>query len=153
MDRQGCRWAWMIVAAGLAVVPGRAFAQAAATPSGSPAGNASPYAAMYANPYANPYTNPFMNPYMTQQQVNGNVGMYFFAAQASNGGIGSGQLSGVRGRPTTPTPPPAPSTDSRRATDIPGANAARYFNRSYQPSPSAMRYYNRQGRYYPSNSH
>jgi hypothetical protein len=95
--------------------------------------------------------NPFLNPYMTQQPINGNLAVYMFAAQQANGGIGSGRLSGTRpARPTAPAAPAAPSGDGRRASDIPGANAARYFNREYQPPMVSGRYYTRQGRYFPS---
>src|SRR5438045_2974575 len=53
------------------------------------------------NPYTNPAMNPFLNPYMTQVPTDRNSALfYFLAAQKQNGGIGSGQISGVHPRPT-----------------------------------------------------
>jgi hypothetical protein len=115
---------------------------------------------LYANPYTNPYVNPFLNPYMAPFTQAGprDAALYFFAAQQAAGGIGSGQLSGVRPGPasaralaTAARPQAEPSTV--RTSDIPGAGAAHYFGRSYRPSAAADRYYNRQGRYYSSRSH
>jgi hypothetical protein len=138
--------------AAAACAPGSARAQQPA--GGAGAALMPQYGGMYANPYANPYTNPFLNPYMTQGQIQGNAALYFFAAQQANGGIGSGQLSGTRParRAAAPAPPPRAQDDTRRATDIPGAGAAGFFNRSYRPATSVGRYYNRTGRYHPSNA-
>lgn len=150
MGVRGARWcgALALAAAALAARPAQAQAQAAGNP-------ASGMSAMYANPYANPYLNPFLNPYMTQTQFSGNAALYLFAAQQSNGGIGSGRLSGVR-----PGPRPAPAAtqspaEKRRATDTPGASASRYFNRGFAPAANGgtSRFYNRQSRSYAGNVH
>jgi hypothetical protein len=116
-----------------------------------------PNASMYANPYANPYLNPFLNPMMTQTQSQGNVALYFFAAQQANGGIGSGRLSGTRPAPASASTSASTSTTTqasrteRRSSNTPGGNAARYFNRAQQTPTQPAQFYNRQGRFYPSN--
>jgi hypothetical protein len=144
MGRFGRRVA-LTLALGCGVAPRLVQAQVVGTGVGS-----APYAAMYANPYANPYTNPFLNPYMTQQPIQGNAALYFFAAQQQSGGIGSGRLSGSR--PAAKPAQPQPVADERRITDRPGAGAAGYFNRGYQPAAGASRYFNRASRYNRSNS-
>jgi hypothetical protein len=129
------------------------FGSAAAMP-GSPANGL--MSAMNPNPMTNPLANPFLNPYLTQVPAQGNMSLYyFFAAQQASGGLGSGQLSGVRpgpgsapGRGSAPAP-----TSKRRQSDVPGAVASRYFNRQTQPAGASGHYYNRQGRYYPANAH
>jgi hypothetical protein len=140
---------------------GGALALAAAVLAARPAdaqavGNsAAGMSAMYANPYANPYLNPFLNPYMTQgAPIYGNPALYLFAAQGANGGIGSGQLSGVRHRPASAAPAQTPK-EKRRASDTPGGGASRYFNRGFAPSPrgGTSRYYNRQSRSFEGNVH
>jgi hypothetical protein len=126
-------------------------------------------AAMYANPYTNPYTNPFLNPYMAQGQTTpGNAAVYFFAAQQASGGIGSGRIGGpnsvlnargagsrtgngtgvgVAGREET-------GGRTRRASDVPGAGASRFFNRGTAAgainAPVATHYYDRQTRHFPN---
>jgi hypothetical protein len=108
---------------------------------------------MYANPYAVPMLNPFLNPYASvstpaNQQ---NLALYFMAAQASSGGIGSGQLSGSR--PRAGAQAPAPVSSARRASDMPGSGAARYFNRAGQTGSVPKGHYNRYGNYYSANGH
>jgi hypothetical protein len=129
-------------------------------------------ASMYANPYTNPMTNPFLNPYMAPFTQAGpqNLAMYMFAAQAASGGIGSGQISGVRPAPGTSRTSAASRTAASRASaaaadlsqretaavrtsDIPGAGASRYFGRTTQQSAGASPYFNRSGRYYSSKGH
>lgn len=118
------------------------------------AGGLPPNGAMFGNPYMNPYLNPYLNPYATTQQMSpGNAGLYFFSAQAAMGGIGSGQISGVRPGPRTPGRGEAeagakPTEERREVRGVP-ASAARYFMRGPQRSPSPS-FYNRQGRYYSS---
>ena len=47
--------------------------------------------------------NPFLNPYaaLYAPASTQNAALYYFAAQQSMGGIGSGQMSGTRPRPGT----------------------------------------------------
>lgn len=117
-------------------------------------GTQAPNAGMYANPYMNPYLNPYLNPYATNQQMSpGSAALYFFSAQASMGGIGSGQLSGVRPGPRTPGRGEAdagskPKDERREVRGVP-SSAARYFMRGPQRSANPS-FYNRQGRYYSS---
>jgi hypothetical protein len=106
---------------------------------------------MLANPYANPYLNPFLNPYMAQYSTSpGNAALFFFAAQQANGGIGSGRLSGVR--PVATSPARSAQARMARASDVPGAGAARYFNRGPQPGGGTDPRHNRVGRYYPNHT-
>jgi hypothetical protein len=107
----------------------------------------------YSNPYAVPTMNPFLNPYaaMYAPASPQNAALYFFAAQQSMGGIGSGQMSGTRPGPAAAAPPPIPS--DRRVSDTPGAGAARYFNRSVKGGGVPDRHYNRFGNYYSANGH
>ena len=71
---------------------GRGTGAAPASPLGTAPG-------LYANPYSNPYANPFLNPYIAQYpSTASNAALFFLAAQQATGGIGSGQLSGVRRR-------------------------------------------------------
>jgi hypothetical protein len=109
-----------------------------------------------ANPFMNPYMNPFMNPYMTQSQMPpGNAALYFIAAQQMNGGIGSGRLSGVRPGPAAPGM--APGSIGKKAEEarqgganVPGAGAARYFNRTYPTTLSTISQYHRPAKQFPS---
>jgi hypothetical protein len=117
--------------------------------SGAPAG-------LYANPYMVPAMNPFLNPYASLYAPTSpqNAALYFFAAQQSMGGIGSGQLSGSRPRPGAQAQAASPIPADRRVSDTPGAGAARYFNRPVQGGASAPKgHYNRFGNHYSSNGH
>jgi hypothetical protein len=109
------------------------------------------------NPYANPMLNPFLNPYMTQQSIGRNSTlMYFMAAQAANGGIGSGQLSGVRPAPRGSRSAAVPA-QSRMAAEmplsagVPGGGAGRYFQRGPSAPQSRSPYFQRHNRYFASN--
>jgi hypothetical protein len=110
---------------------------------------------IYANPYAVPTLNPFLNPYAALYAPANprDAALYFFAAQQSLGGIGSGQLSGVRpltaAQPIAPSPVPA----DRRVSDTPGAGAARYFNRPVRGGQIPNGHYNRFGSYYSAIGH
>jgi hypothetical protein len=162
MRRRAARRLGLAIAvACVAIAPQGAMAQLGR---GAAAGIQAPSSAMmpglYANPYTNPYLNPFLNPYMASftQADPRDAALYFFVAQQAAGGIGSGQLSGVRPGPasarasaTAARPQAEPSPV--RTSDIPGAGAAHYFGRSYRPSAGTDRYYNRQGRYYSSRGH
>jgi hypothetical protein len=108
------------------------------------------------NPYANPMMNPFLNPYMTQVPMSRNTMlMYFATAQSAKGGIGSGQLSGVR--------PPrgqnqAPAAGQRRlpaemplSSGVPAGGAGRYFQRGPVAPQNRGAYFQRHNRYFASN--
>ncbi len=152
---------------GLGLVPARAQAQlfggggAPAPPSGGAALLGSTQAGggtsgMYGNPYMNPMMNPYTNPYLaTQGPVTpGNTAMYFFAAQAMKGGLGSGQIGGPNARgPARGDSAPKPIAEVARPTgaNTPGATASRYFNRNAPANPGAARYYGRQSRHFPNN--
>src|SRR4051812_25143008 len=112
----------------------------------------------YGNPYAVPTMNPFLNPYASLYAPASpqNAALYFFAAQQSMGGIGSGQMSGTRPRPGTGTAPAAaasPTPSDRRVSDTPGAGASRYFNRNVRGGYIPDGHYNRYGNYYSANGH
>lgn len=116
-------------------------------------GTSPPNAGAFVNPYMNPYMNPYLNPYATTQQMSpGNAALYFFSAQASMGGIGSGQISGVRPGPNTPARGERdgegrPRDEGRDVRGVP-SSVSRYFQRG--PQKPAASFYNRQGRYYSS---
>src|SRR4051794_2022535 len=111
-------------------------------------------AGMTGNPYAVPTMNPFLNPYasMYASASPTNAALYFFAAQQSMGGIGSGQISGTRPGPVSATAP-SPIPDDRRVSDTPGAGAARYFNRSIKGGGIPNHHYSRYGNYYSAKGH
>jgi hypothetical protein len=113
-------------------------------------------AGYYGNPYMMPAMNPFLNPYASlyAPTTPQNAALYFFAAQQSMGGIGSGQLSGTRPRPPGQSAPAhSPIPDDRRVSDTPGAGAARYFNRPVKGGRVPDGHYNRYGRYYSAIGH
>lgn len=171
MDRR-TRSGWLAVAtvtAGLALSPGRAYAQfglmggppappgggaGVATGGGSPYGG-SVWSGMAANPFMNPYANPYLNPLATQTgqtMAPGNAALYFIAAQQMNGGIGSGRLGGPRAAaPATRPGTTGTAADQARGggANSPGAGAARFFNRDYPTSLGSNRYYSRQNAHFP----
>jgi hypothetical protein len=108
---------------------------------------------IFANPFAAPmvYGSMAGSPYgMTQRQAG--LMMLAGSSQAMLGGVGSGQLSGVRpgsrgqakGQTTQRTAARTPGTSS-----TPGGLAARYFNRTAPSSRYPQSFYNRQTRYFP----
>jgi hypothetical protein len=112
----------------------------------------------FANPYANPFLNPYAAPFMMQSgnMTPGNAGLFFFAAQKANGGIGSGQIGGpyaARAAAAAGAKPTAALAEgkSRGEANVPGAGASRYFGRTQPMYAGTERYYNRQGQYFPSN--
>jgi hypothetical protein len=109
---------------------------------------------MYGNPYSVPSMNPFLNPYasMYAPASPSNAALYFFAAQQSMGGIGSGQISGTRPGPVA-AESSSPIPSDRRVSDTPGAGAARFFNRSVKGGGIPNQHYNRYGNYYSANGH
>lgn len=144
MAGRGMRyWLLTVAAVGAGSLPGAASAQVGRGPYG-------PAAGFTGNPYANPYMNPFLNPALMAQSSMGSrdAALYFFAAQQSLGGIGSGQLSGVRSaRGPAPAVAPRPAGPANSSM-VPGGNAAHYFNRTAMPTGTGP-HYNRQGRYFP----
>jgi hypothetical protein len=142
-------WIGFALAGSMAVVPRMAAAQAMPTGPTSPSTSTNPY-------LNNPYMNPFLNPALmgTNPQTNAQgMAMYMLSMNQAAGGIGSGRISGTR--PEASAPATGATHDSRRVTDIPGARAARYFNRTAisAASPAPTRYYNRQERSLSSNRH
>ncbi|MFO0953561.1 MAG: hypothetical protein U0835_20890 [Isosphaeraceae bacterium] len=117
------------------------------------------------SPYASPSMNPFLNPYLAQMQNSPeSAAMYFLATQQARGGIGSGKIGGpsaeLPGRRSDPRRTSG-GTDagkdypSRGASNVPGAGAYRFFNRTAARSngnaPEVGLYYNRQTRHFPGN--
>jgi hypothetical protein len=120
------------------------------------AANAAAGTGYYGNPYMMPSMNPFLNPYASlyAPATPQNAALYFFAAQQSMGGIGSGQLSGTRPRPPGQSAPAySPVPADRRVSDTPGAGAARYFNRPVRGGNVPDGHYNRFGSYYSAIGH
>ena len=134
------------------LVASSACSEARAQNGAGAAGAQSTNMGIFANPYMNPYVNPFLNPYATNQQMSpGNAALFFFGAQSSMGGIGSGQLSGVRPGPRTPGQRPAdarPSDDGRQVRGVP-SSVSRYCSaprpqeasRRFLLQPAGARYY------------
>lgn len=137
--KQRTSWrAWAMAVMLLGGAPGLSYAQ---LPTGS--------AGMTANPYANLYLNPFLPSYMGQSSsiTSNNTLLYMMMAQQMGGGIGSGQLSGVRPGPAARQAPA--SEQVSRARGVPSGRAGHYFNRSYAGGGGISRYYNRQDSYFP----
>jgi len=135
-----------IVAAWALAHPVEARAQLAPVPSGTTV----PPAAVMMNPYLNPYINPYINPGASQQPMSaGNAALFLYSAQAANGGLGSGRLSGSQPGPTAARP--ARAAEMPDSSSVPGAGAARYFNPGPVNAGGGGRYYNRRGRYFQSN--
>jgi hypothetical protein len=136
----------ILVAAWALAHPSSAGAQVGSVPPLTQ-GSSMPASAMMSNPYLNPYLNPYMNPAMTQQPMNSNNALlYLYAAQAANGGVGSGRMSGARMQATQPRAALAGTPAS-----TPGGGAARFFNPGPVNVNGAGRYYNRSGRYFMNN--
>ena len=104
----------------------------------------------FANPYMNPYTNPFLNPYASLQPMSGrDAALSFLAAQQATGGLGSGQLSGVRPHARGGRRPSSPRTPNA-TTGVPGAAASGYFNGACRRPGGSRDHYNRSESYYPN---
>lgn len=143
---------WRLVGALALVVATVTCSETRAQSGAGTAGTQSANMGVFANPYMNPYLNPYLNPYATQQRMSpGDAALYLFSAQSAMGGIGSGQLSGVRPGPRTPGQKQAdsrPKDDGRKVRGVP-SSVARYFQRGPQ-KPESASFYNRQGRYHAS---
>ena len=113
-------------------------------------------ASSLSNPFANTYSNPFLNPYaaaISQQPMDtGTMALYFMAARQAGGGIGSGRLSGTRPSPGASSKERGIAEDKKpEGSNVPGAMASRYFNRTTPVFHGTQRYYNRQARNFPPN--
>jgi hypothetical protein len=109
-----------------------------------------PVANSFTNPATNPYLNPYLNPAMTQTPTNRDTALlYLLSAQRAGGGIGSGAPSGLR----TPASGARPAAEMPRSAMVPGAGAARYFQRGLAPAGAgtAAAYYQRRNRYFDHN--
>jgi hypothetical protein len=144
----------VVAVACLVVAPRGALAQFGV---GAPPVSASTTAPnINANPNLNQSMNPLMNPYMAPfiQSNPQDATLFLLNAQSMAGGLGSGQLSGVRPGPNTPRARSASAytVEPRtiRNSDIPGGGASRYFGRLRPNSGTDRSYYNHQGRYYSS---
>ena len=127
---------------------------------------------MYGNPLLNPYLNPYAatqlrgtSPdaalyFYSASQMNGGIGSGVIsgtrvAPGVPAGSVPQGRSQGQTGAPTTAKPPrptdrpmgdrraARPAAEMPMSTAVPGASAARYFNRGPQPSEGAATYYNR----------
>lgn len=79
------------------------------------------------------------------------LAMFMLMSNQQNGGIGSGQASGVRGTQRQASSlggQPTPGSRTR-ASDRPGGLAARYFNRTVAHPSYPQRYFNRRPSYFP----
>lgn len=164
--------------AGQATAQTTASRDEAGVPAPAAAGFANPitpglgaYASPYANPFTNPYFNPYLNPYMTTVPMSPDLGMlYLLGARSARGGLGSGQISGVRAaergtdRRQPNSVPPTISRRSRsrsrsrssrgparmpRSLARPTAGAERYFGRLPDRGAAAADYYGRSVRRLP----
>lgn len=172
------RWMRRAAAAGLAWTCAGLAAPAVAQV-GSPNGaNPPSVGAMMANPYLNPYLNPYMNPAAAQRPMSGrDAAMYLYMANQANGGLGAGQISGVRpapgamrpgqvpaGQPAGRAQPRAgaatakgrgrmPVAEMPDSAAVPGAGAARFFNPGPARTNGAGRYFARPNGYFNNNGH
>jgi len=118
---------------------------------------------MFNNPMAAPFLYSSMFP--MQQNMTGStnggglggmatnqLGLMMLANQSQMGGIGSGQLSGVRpgpgGQSRSRTGKPV-DPKTRRNVSQPAGLAAHYFNRTTISNPKPHVYYSRPSSYYP----
>ncbi len=91
----------------------------------------------------------------------GQAGLFMLSAQQRMLGLGNGQISGTRpggeldprsarnGRTSASGAGSHLTAAHTRNSNIPGGQAARFFNRSAASSPSSQPYYRRQMRYFP----
>jgi hypothetical protein len=91
----------------------------------------------------------------------GQAGLFMLSAQQRMFGLGNGQISGTRpggeidARSARTGRSPASAAGSHltaahtRNSNIPGGQAARFFNRGMASTPSSQPYYKRQMRYFP----
>jgi hypothetical protein len=77
------------------------------------------------------------------------LGMLMLLSNQQNGGLGSGQLSGMGGSSQQTRMAQAASDPRRRGANRPGGLAARYFNHVSPHSAYPKTYFNRKPRYYP----
>ncbi|GIW87566.1 MAG: hypothetical protein KatS3mg108_1890 [Isosphaeraceae bacterium] len=90
--------------------------------------------------YLNPAMNPYLNPYLTTTTMTPDAALlYLLAAQNARGGIGSGQLSGVRA---------VEAGRSARADDpgtsaVPPSGYRRYFQRGLGATGGERSYFQR----------
>jgi hypothetical protein len=92
---------------------------------------------------------------MTRTQM----GLYMLSTQQRMLGLGNGQMSGVRpgqqadaqghGRNAATTAATRANSALTRNMNVPGGQAARYFNRGGMPAARSQPYYQRQSRYFP----
>ena len=151
MTRRSTRFLPAITSAALLSIFWASTAQAQFVPPGTgipaPAGS---------NQIGTSFANPFLNPYaaaLSQQPLDtGTMAMYFLAARQASGGIGTGVPSGTRPGSVRSTSKDRNSADVTRAegSNVPGAMASRYFNRTTPVYQGTKRYYNRQARSLPT---
>ncbi len=124
---------------------------------------ASPMGSAFNSPMASPLiygaalqgpisANAQANMYYSQNGIgNTQLGLMMLSMMQQNGGVGSGQLSGVRGDPRQGLPSSAtdPRNAKQRAAAKPGGLAGRYFNRTAVHTSYPKKYYKRPSRYYP----
>jgi hypothetical protein len=89
------------------------------------------------------------------------TGLFMLSAQQRMFGLGNGQISGVRpgadadarsalsGRTPSNSPGSRRTAAHTRNSNVPGGQAARFFNRGATASPESRTYYKRQMRYFP----
>lgn len=135
-------WLWIALAVGMAW-PATAEAQLMRGPQG-------PFGPGARAPQVSPLIayNPEFNPYWNQggAPIDRTTGaLLMMSVVSSQSGLGSGQLSGVRGQGTPPAEMP-------RSLARPGGSAgARFFERGLRADHGAGRYYNRQGQRFMHN--
>jgi hypothetical protein len=103
------------------------------------------------------FMNPMAAPYLLGYPMsNTQIGAMMLSNQAATGGLGSGQLSGVRPGPgQSKARTKQAAAKAKGTTATPGGLAARYFNRTTSVNRPAhvsrvpQSFYTRQNRYYP----
>lgn len=169
-------WAVLALSAGLLARGSDALAQGQGATASSGSQPQQPFPLQM---YSSMGTNPYLNPYVMGSQGNSDYLLYMYAKSQSNGGIGSGVISGTRpavGAPAgsavqgthpineatpyaqkrTPGTKPAPA---RRTSLLPAEvsssginNTGGYYQRGPGISGGAGRYFNRTQPVRPQNS-
>jgi hypothetical protein len=146
---------------GMGLMPMMSAMNPSASPSPTDAaalGMQSPGAGLGMNPMNGVFMNPMAAPYLLGYPMSTNqIGaMMMMNQMGANGGLGSGQLSGVRpGANQARSRVNQPPAKTKSTTKTPGGLASRYFNRTVSVNRPAnvnripQNYYTRQNRYYP----
>jgi hypothetical protein len=115
---------------------------------------------MMTNPFFNPALNPGLYGMTGSKPLSaGDAAFYLYSANAANGGLGSGRLSGTRPFPSSAAAQnprgkggkPAKAAEMPLSTMQPGGGASKFFNPGPVNVNGAGRYYSRRNPYFQNN--